>query len=73
MDRPLAEAITRGALYKEAVLKNFAIIIGKHLWWSLFDEVAALKTCNFIEKGLQHKCFLVIIIKFLRASILKNI
>ena len=40
---------------------------------SLFDEVAGLKTCNFIKKRLQHRCFSVNILKFLRTPILKNI
>ena len=35
---------------------------------SIFDEVAGLKICNFIKKGLQHKCFPVNIAKFLRTA-----
>ena len=31
------------------------------------------KSCNFIKKRLQHRCFLVNIAKFLRTPILKNI
>ena len=27
---------------------------------SLFDKVAGLQACNFIKKGLQHRCFAVI-------------
>ena len=27
-------------LYKKAVLKNFPIFTGKHLWWSFFNKVA---------------------------------
>ena len=46
---------------KECVLKNFAILTGKHLCW------------NFIKKRLQHRCFPVNIGKFLRTPILENI
>ena len=34
----------------------------------LFNEIAALKSCNFIIKKLQHRCFLVNIAKFLRIT-----
>ena len=30
---------------------------------SLFNKVAGLQTCNFITKGLQHRCFSVNIAK----------
>ena len=40
---------------------------------SLFNKVAGLQACHFIKKRLQNMCFPVIIAKFLRASILKNI
>ena len=39
---------------------------------SLFSKVASLETCNFINKGLQHRCFPVNIAKFLRKFYLKN-
>ena len=52
---------------KIGVLKKFANFIGKHLCLS------RLKACNFIKKKLQHKCFPVDILKFLRTPILKNI
>ena len=45
--------------------KTFAIFNGKHLCWSLFSKVAVLKTCNFIKKRLQHRCFPVNIVKVL--------
>ena len=48
-------------------LKNFAIFTGKHLCLSLFNKVFLIK------KRLQHKCFPVNIVKFLRTPILKNI
>ena len=40
---------------------------------SLFNKVAGLKACNFIEKGPQYRCSPVKFAKFLRTSILKNI
>ena len=40
---------------------------------SLFNKAAALQVCNFIKKRLQYRCFPVIIAKFLRVPILKNI
>ena len=33
---------------------------------SLFNKVEDLKTCNFIKKRLQHRCFPVKFCKFLR-------
>ena len=55
--------------YKKAVLNNLAILIGKHLCWSLF----LIQASNFITKRLQHRCFPVNIAKFLKTSILKGI
>ena len=40
---------------------------------SLFNHVAGLKACNFIEKRPQCRCSPVKFEKFLRTSILKNI
>ena len=40
---------------------------------SIFNKAAGLQVCKFIKKRLQHRCFPVIIAKFLRISILKNI
>ena len=40
---------------------------------SLFNKIAGLKACNFINKRLQHRVFSVNIAKFLRIPILKNI
>ena len=39
---------------------------------SLFNKVAGLQ-CNYIKRRLQHRCFPVNNVKFLRTSILKNI
>ena len=58
---------------KKGVLKNFAIFTGKRLCWTLFNKVTGLQACNFIMKRLQHICFPVNIVKFLRTTILKKI
>ena len=60
--------------YKKAVLKNFSILTGKHLCWSLFfNQFVVLQVCNFIKKRFQHRCFSVNIAKFLKTHILKKI
>ena len=46
--------------FKIGVLKNFAILTGKYLRWSLFLIKLTPKT----PKTLQHRCFLVNIAKF---------
>ena len=62
-----------GMFCKKCGLKDFSIFIEKHLCWILFfNDIAGLKACNFIKKGLQHRCFPVNIAKFLRIPILKN-
>ena len=40
---------------------------------SLLNKVAHLQVCNFIKKKLQHRYFPVIVAKFLRIPISKNI
>ena len=40
---------------------------------SPFNRIAGFKTCNFVKKRLQHKCFTVNIAKFLRTLILMKI
>ena len=46
----------------------------KHQCWGLLlNKNAGLRVCNFIQKKLRHRCFLVNIAKFLRTPILKNI
>ena len=47
---------------KKAVLKNFTIIAGKHLFWS----------CQSFKKRLQYRCLPMNIGKILRARIFKN-
>ena len=56
---------------EKTVLKNFVIFTGKCLCVkSLFNKVAGLQVCNFIEMRLQHRCFPVNTTKFLRTPIL---
>ena len=51
------------------VFKNFTKFTGKHLCWSLFfNKVSGLEACNFIKKRLQHRCFPVNFVEFLRTS-----
>ena len=38
----------------------------------LFNKVAGLQACNFIKKKLQHRCFPVRFVKFLRRPILRK-
>ena len=59
---------------KKGILINFAIFTGKKpVLESPFNKITGLKACNFIKKRLQHRRFLVNIVKFLRISILQNI
>ena len=53
----------------EGFLENFTNLIGKRLCQSLFfNEVAGLKPANLLNKRLQHKCFSVNFVKFLRTT-----
>ena len=53
----------------KAVLKNFAIITGKHLCWSFFlIKLLAFRPATLLKKRLQHRCFPVDIVKFLRTA-----
>ena len=64
IDDDYLEAVTGGAL------KNNVIFIRKHLCCSLF--LIKLQACKFIEKRLQHWCFLFHVKKYLRTPILKS-
>ena len=56
-------------VFKIGVLKKFAIFTGRHLMLeSLFNEVAGLKTSNFIRKRLKLKRFPVNIAKMFKNS-----
>ena len=50
--------------FKMDVLKNVVKFTGKHICWS--NEVAGHKTCNFIKRKVQHRCFSVKFAEFLR-------
>ena len=50
------------------VFKNFAILAGKHMGWSLLIKLQAWRPA----KRLQHRCFHVNIAKFLRTPFLQN-
>ena len=39
---------------------------------SLFNKVTGLLACNFLKNRLQHRCFPVNIVKFLRTPFLQN-
>ena len=52
--------------FKTAVLKNFAILSRKHLYWSvLLIHFQAYRPALLLKKRLQHMFFLM---KFLRAA-----
>ena len=55
------------------VLKSFVNFIEAPVLESLFNKVAGRRAGNFIKNRLQHKCFPVKFVKFLRTAILKNI
>ena len=39
---------------------------------SLFNKVAGLQACNVIKKRLQHRCFPVNMVKFLRTAFING-
>ena len=59
--------------FKIVVVRNFTIFTGKHLCWSHLCLSLTLKACNFIKKRLQHKCFPVNIVKFLRTFLIEHL
>ena len=67
MKQPFADA------FQNMCSEKFRNIHGKvSLLESLFNKVAELRACNFIKIWLQHRCFSVIIAKFLRTVFLQN-
>ena len=59
--------------FKIGVLKIFASFTGKHLCWSpLLMKLQAWRSANFIKTRLQHGCFPVKFIKFLRTPFVQN-
>ena len=61
---------TKSGLYN--VTETELFIVTKAVLESLFDKVADLQACNFIEKRLQQMHFPVKFAKFLRTPFLKN-
>ena len=58
---------------KNPVLKNFAIFTRRSPYWSLFFlKLKAFRSATLLRRD-SKTCFLVNMIKFLRAPILKNI
>ena len=61
----------------KSVFKNFANFTGKHLCWNLFLmkflTFRHYSTGKDTTKVLQHRCFPVKYVKFLRTTLLKNI
>ena len=58
---PIYRSSRSQMLFIVGVLKSFTIFLGKYLCWNLF-------LTKFVKKRLQHRCFLVNIVKFLRTS-----
>ena len=57
---------------KKGFLKNFVKFI-KHLGQSLFfNKVTDLRPATLLKKRLWHRCFLMSVVKFLRAPFLQN-
>ena len=65
----------RRCYVKKAVLKNFAVFIGKYLCLSPSLIKSLIKSSGLQEyqKGLRNRCFHVNIAKFLRTPTLKRI
>ena len=52
---------------KELVLKNFAILTGKHLCWRhFFDKVTSWRPVRFYLQRPQHRCSPVTFAEFLK-------
>ena len=61
----------REVSYKKGLLKHFAKFTRKYLCWNLFfNKLANLRP--LFNKRLQHRCFLVNFMKFLRIPFLQN-
>ena len=58
---PFSEAATGGVPTKNLLLKPLC-------WGLIFNKVAGLQACNFIEKILEHRCFLVDIAKVFKKT-----
>ena len=63
----------KGIISRSSIKKLYLKIV-KQLCWSLFlNKNADLQSWDFIKKRLQHSCFPVNIVKYLRTTVLKNI
>ena len=59
--------------FKTGVLKYFATITGEHLCWSLFlRKLQGSRLAFSLKKTHQHRCFPVIIARFLKPALLWN-
>ena len=58
---------------RKGVLRNFTKFTSKNLCQSLFfNKVVGLRPATLFKKRLQHRCFPVNLVKFLRTSFLQN-
>ena len=56
--------------FEKTVPKNFAIFTRKYPFWRIFEKKnPGLQACNFLKSD-SDRCFLVIIVKFLKTPIL---
>ena len=63
----------REVFCKKGVLENFTKFTGKHLCWSLFfNKVAGVRPESILKKRLQHRCFPLNLVKFLKNSFFKE-
>ena len=58
------EAVVQRCSEKKLLLKLLAEFTGKHLCWSLFNNVSCLQTCNFIKRDSNTGVFLWILWNF---------
>ena len=66
-------AVRKGVLKNLQISQKITCFGAWNYKESLFNKVAANQACNFTKIRLQHRCFPVKFVKFLRTSILKNI
>ena len=65
--QPFANAIKNMSLKFRNIHSKISVLE------ALFNKIAVLQTCNFIEKWLQQRCFHENITQFLRTAFLQNI
>ena len=65
-------AVKRGSI-KKGIMRNFAKFTRKRLCQSLyFDKVRCYRSATSFKSRVQHKCFLVNLVKFVRTHFLHN-